>query len=203
MRPTEILKSEHRVIELVVDCLEQLAFQCLAEGRLDAGEARMMIDFFQTFADQCHHAKEETYLFPRMEARGFSRAHGPTGVMLHEHDEGRRYLRELADVVDAAAAGDRGALREFARLAGYYVTLLRHHIRKEDQRLFPMADHCLTEQDQEALGEAFARVENCKLHAGTHEKYLQMATELAARYGVGHAVVEASRECCGCGHESR
>jgi hemerythrin-like domain-containing protein len=201
MQPTDILKGEHRVIEQVLSCLEQLAFQCLVDGKLSSADARSMLDFFQTFADHCHHAKEEGFLFPLMEAHGFSREHGPTGVMRHEHEEGRRHLREMAAVIDAAAAGDPGALREFAKQAGCYVAMLRQHIRKEDQRLFPMAENYLTAEDRQALREGFAGVEGNKLHAGSHERYLQLANDLADRYGVPHSAGDAALECCACGHQ--
>jgi hemerythrin-like domain-containing protein len=71
MRPTEILSSEHRVIEQVLDCLERIADNCSAQGSLNRESAEAAIDFFRTFADRCHHGKEETYLFPAMEACGF------------------------------------------------------------------------------------------------------------------------------------
>jgi hemerythrin-like domain-containing protein len=202
MHATDVLKDEHRVIEQVLNCLEQMAFQCLVEAKLDRADARQVIDFFQTFADKCHHGKEEAHLFPLMESRGFSREHGPTGVMLLEHEEGRGYLRDMAATVDAAAAGGPSALRQFAKEAGCYVTMLRQHIRKEDQRLFPMADHHLTAEDQAALLEAFADVESREMHAGTHEKYLQIASDLADRYGVSHSAVEsvASHGRCSCAH---
>jgi len=205
MQATDILKNEHRAIEQVLNCLEQMAFQCLVDGTLDRAEARQAVDFFQTFADRCHHAKEEAHLFPLMEARGCSREHGPTGVMLHEHEQGRGYLRDMAGTIEAAAGGDRGALRQFARQAGCYVTLLRQHILKEDQRLFPMADHYLTEADQEALLDAFADVEDHNTSAGTHEKYLQVANDLADRYGVQHSVPAsvAGHACCSCAHHGQ
>ena len=94
MRSTDILQNEHRVIEQVLGCLEKMAAQAV-EGKLDEPSAREALDFFQTFADGCHHHKEEDHLFPLMEAKGFPRHGGPTGVMLHEHEEGRRHVKAM------------------------------------------------------------------------------------------------------------
>jgi hemerythrin-like domain-containing protein len=55
MKPTEVLGAEHRVIEQVLDCLERMAEQCERSGRIDAESAEKAIDFFQDFADRCHH----------------------------------------------------------------------------------------------------------------------------------------------------
>ena len=47
------------------------------------------MDFIKTFADSCHHAKEEDLLFPAMGEAGFPSRGGPVGVMLMEHEQGR------------------------------------------------------------------------------------------------------------------
>jgi hemerythrin-like domain-containing protein len=202
MHATDILQGEHLVIEQVLTCLEKLAHQCVEDKTLDATAARQALDFFQMFADQCHHAKEEAHLFPLLEARGFPPFHGPIQVMPYEHDLGRQYLRAMRSVMDRAAAGDPDALALFADQARGYVILLREHIAKEDQRLFPMANHRLTEQDREGLLEAFAGVEDRHQEAGTHEKFLKIAGALAERFGVRPHSAESvvSRGCCSCGH---
>ena len=68
MKPTEILSSEHRVIEQVLDCLDQIITGAERTGKLDSAAATDAVDFFRTFADQCHHGKEETHLFTALEA---------------------------------------------------------------------------------------------------------------------------------------
>jgi hemerythrin-like domain-containing protein len=60
-----------------------------------------------------------------------------------------------------------------------YTRLLRAHIGKEDNVLYPMAERILTPEDQQWLAEEFDRVEAEEMGAGVHEKYHQMAHELA------------------------
>ena len=67
MKPTEILSSEHRVIEGVLDCLEAMVGQAKAAGRLEPQPAKDAVAFFRDFADRCHHGKEEAHLFPALE----------------------------------------------------------------------------------------------------------------------------------------
>lgn len=121
MKPTEILSAEHRVIEQVLDCLEKMVEHCGATGELDKQSAADAIAFFKMFADRCHHGKEEVHLFPAMEARGFPRESGPTGVMLREHEEGRQFVRGMESHLDAAAGGDEQARKEFCRNARGYL----------------------------------------------------------------------------------
>jgi len=201
MKPTEILSHEHRIIEQVLDCLDKMAEECRSAGALDERAARDAIAFFRNFADRCHHGKEETHLFPAMEARGFPRDGGPTGVMLYEHEQGRACVRGMEEAVEAAAAGDPAAQARFVDHATRYVDLLREHIRKEDHCLFAMANQLFGDSDQQQLLDAFTRVEAEDMGAGTHERYLAIANALADRFGVARAAAEADahRHAC-CGH---
>ena len=199
MKPTEILSGEHRVIEQVLDCLERMAQDCAARQRLDGESAKLAVEFLRNFADRCHHGKEEEHLFPAMEAKGFRRDGGPTGVMLYEHEQGRSHIRGMAEAIDDAAVGKREAIEQFVNHAHTYVGLLREHIEKEDHCLFTMADQAFTQEDQDRLLQAFHQVEHEHMGVGTHEKFLAIADELAQRFGVARAMGAASHSC-GCHH---
>ena len=195
MRPTEILKQEHRIIELVLSCLDRLADNCEAGYPLDTEAASQAIDFFRVFADQCHHAKEEDLLFPLMESKGFSRQQGPTGVMLHEHEEGPRACA-MEEAVKEFSAGDLAGKILFVEHARAYSNLLRQHIQKEDHCLFQMADQTLSVLDQEELGKSFGKLETeCEGHT-TQEQYLSIAYALADRLGV---TIDTSLHPTSCG----
>jgi hemerythrin-like domain-containing protein len=189
MRATDVLMDEHRVIEQVLNCLERLADRCEAGEKLDSTSTLEALAFFRNFADRCHHGKEEEHLFPLLETRGFGRQGGPTGVMLHEHEEGRVLVAAMAKHVQ------RYAPRQFVRHARAYIALLREHIRKEDHCLFPMAAGILSGSGAEALAERFEHVENAEMGEGTHEHYLQLANGLADRLDVHRAQLTPA-----CGH---
>ena len=48
-----------------------------------------------------------------MESKGYPRYGGPTGVMFHEHEQGRSFIRAMSEAIDAAAQGDAVALAKF------------------------------------------------------------------------------------------
>lgn len=184
MSVTEILTDEHRVIKRVLRCLKRMAEQCKAQGCLEADSAREMIDFFRHYADGWHHAKEESQLFPVMEARGIPREGGPIGVMIDEHEAGRERIRAMEAAIDGAAAEDAGAVREFCYQARVYIEMLRQHIEKEDHCLFPMADEALTGTDQQQLLESSAKADERNGGEAARARYLAIADTLAQRYGV-------------------
>ncbi len=200
MTATEILSQEHQVILQVLDCLEQIIKKSTATGTLEAQPARDAIEFFRMFADKCHHGKEETHLFTAMEAKGFPRNGGPTGVMLMEHTKGRECVRSMSEAVEAAANGDAAAVARFAQAGHSYIDLLRLHIEKEDHCLFAMANQAFNNEDQQTLLAAFEKTETEHMGAGAHEKYLAVAAALAKRYGVSDRADACACHGCGCGH---
>jgi len=199
MRPTEILMQEHRVIEQVLDCLEAIANKAETGEQLDEQSATQAIDFFANFADRCHHGKEENCLFPMLEQKGFSPEQGPTAVMVHEHEAGRQHVRGMTNAIDSVAAGDPTASVCFISHARAFIVLLREHIQKEDHCLFQMADQSLTEQEQAQVIDSFNRVEHEDMGPGTHEKYLDIAIQLAKKYGVQCQIAGTvpGTSCCG------
>jgi len=56
---------------------------------------------------------------------------------------------------------------------------MRSHIDKEGNVLFTMADQALTPEEQQDLLEAFEKHEDEVMGPGVHEKYHQLAHELA------------------------
>jgi hemerythrin-like domain-containing protein len=200
MKPTDILKSEHRVIEQVLHCLEQIADEGRAQGRVEAEPARDAIAFLRNFADRCHHGKEENHLFPALEAAGFPRHGGPVGVMLHEHDLGRQHIGQMDAALEPATTGQAATVEQFWAHAHGCVDLLRQHIAKEDQILFALADRVFSPEDQAALLEAFGHVEAEEMGEGTHQRFLDVANRLAERYGVAKPALAAGGACFSCGH---
>lgn len=198
MKPTDILTDEHRVIEQVLECLRVIVERAGTDRKLDGQSAREAVSFFRHFADKCHHAKEEDHLFPAMEARGFPREGGPTGVMIYEHQQARDHVRKMDESIEAASQGDPAAVQEFTRHARAYSNLLRNHIEKEDHCLYTMANQAFTDEDQQEMLLAFEKVEAEEIGAGIHAKYVSIASELADRFGVPRAATSHTKH--GTGH---
>jgi len=172
MKATEVLKHEHQAILLVIAAVEKEVASIEKTGKMHAQTVREMADFFQNFVDRCHHAKEEKHLFAMMHERGVSVEIGPLDVMLHEHEQGRVYIRAVAEAVAGKTVPDAAAIRKAKENLAAYAQLLRAHIDKEDNVLYPMADRLLkSTADQKTLAEAFNKVESEEMGEGVHEKY--------------------------------
>jgi len=182
MQPTDNLKEEHRVIERMIRVINAVS------GKLDRGEAipsevvEDIVDFIRTFADRCHHAKEEDLLYARAEARGIPKEGGPIGVMLMEHEQGRDYVRGIVDALPKYTHGDKNARTMIARNARAYGSLLSQHIMKEDNILYPMINDMLTGEDQCELMGKFEEVERERIGEERHHHYIHLVEKLERDY---------------------
>jgi hemerythrin-like domain-containing protein len=184
MKPTEILVTEHDAVLLALEILNKIANR-LAGGAVDAhGDLDQLIDFFRGFVDRCHHGKEEDVLFPELEKRGVPREGGPIGVMLAEHDTGRRYVREISEALARLRGGDGSAAGDIQKNSSGYRDLLREHIDKENNVLYPMADRLLSKLDAAKMMERFEEIERDRVGVGKHEAYHDMLHRLKKIYQV-------------------
>ena len=181
MFATQALRDEHEGILVMLDVLEHLAVD-LQQGRpVNREHLAQLLDFLRTFADACHHGKEEDLLFPALVAAGLPAQGGPIGVMLSEHTQGREYIRGMAAALAKMSAGEN-ADTEFSQHALGYVELLRAHIRKENMILFSLAEQHLPPAEHARLTRAFAEAEATKIGPGVHERYHAMIRQFRDRY---------------------
>jgi hemerythrin-like domain-containing protein len=178
---TGILRREHEAILETLEVVEALAGALARAERVAASDLAQALEFLVTFADRCHHGKEEGILFRALERKGIPRHGGPLAVMLYEHDIGRSLLRDMTDSQDGYGRGVVGAGPRWGRAAIEYCTLLRRHVYKENNVLFAIAERALSENEQEELAEACDLLEREMLGDGTRERLYQQMTELRAR----------------------
>jgi hemerythrin-like domain-containing protein len=182
MKATEELVHEHAAIMQMLDILEKACVRLESGRQVPPEHLLQMVDFFKTFADGCHHSKEEEYLFPALESVGIPREQGPIGVMLSEHDLGRKYMSGMKEALSKFPGEDSAATISFVREARAYLDLLRMHIYKENNVLFPMADLRLSEVRQTELLKEFERLERDVVGAGKHEEYHSLLKTLKGIY---------------------
>lgn len=182
MQATRELRREHEGIQHVLHVLEALGVHYGHGKALPPEDVAGVLDFLTTFVDQCHHAKEEEFLFPALEALGVAREAGPIGALLAEHEQGRRLVANLKKGIARYDAEDKTAAVSIQHTIDDYVSLLSDHIHKENSVLFPMADSKLDPAQDNELFEAFARLERERIGRGRHEAFHALLKRLGDAY---------------------
>jgi hemerythrin-like domain-containing protein len=180
LNPTETLESEHRFIQKVVAAAAILADRLAAGIDLDIDVLHGIVEFMRTYADKCHHGKEEALLFPALERRGVPMRGCPVGALLKEHEMGRTLVGGLAEAADAYAKGSLAAKDALIKDLRGIVELYPNHIWKEDFLLFPMTIKVLSAADLEKLRIEFEMVEE-GLGKEVHHHFEHFAEQLALR----------------------
>ncbi len=154
MMPIGPLMIEHRLIEKMIGVIDAGLPGIEREAVIKAGFVETMVDFIRTYADRCHHGKEEGILFRELKKKKIS----------HEH---RHIMNEL---IEEHAWGRKTT----ASLAEFYPK----HIEKEDRRFFrPVMDYFSQEERDAMLREGWEFDQKL-----IHEKYRGAVEEARAVY---------------------
>ena len=182
MKATNELKKEHQGIELMLRVLQAVADKFENGEQVYAEHLDGILEFLSIFVDKCHHGKEEEFLFPALEDAGVPSDGGPIGVMLSEHEKGRKLVARLKDAVTSYKSGDNTIAASAQLIINEYVALLTQHIAKENTVLFPIADAKLDAAKDAELFEAFEQLENERIGPGKHEEFHELLHRLDDEY---------------------
>jgi hemerythrin-like domain-containing protein len=174
---TSALVHEHRLILRMLDQLEKRAPLTESGEYADYRFYLDGVDFIRNYADRFHHAKEEDILFEALINNGMPRANSPVAAMLMEHDHGRAFVRAMEEAAGAALAGEPDANRLIAENALGYVGLLREHIAKEDDILYPLAERVVPAGMRDEITAGYSAAE-----ARTPADFERHYEEIVARY---------------------
>lgn len=152
IKAIQMLVDEHVKILAEIDSLEKECNKLSTGEEIDKNFFTKKIDFIKNYADKFHHAKEEDILFTELCKDSVEMHCNPIPQMLHEHDLGRAFVKGMEEGV---AENDKDKV---IKNAIGYAELLREHIYKEDNILYPMADEALPEDAQEEMLKKFEAI---------------------------------------------
>lgn len=175
MMPAGPLMIEHRLIERMVGLLKRQKEKIEKEYKADIIFLYNAIDFFKTYADRCHHGKEEDILFKALAERGVSDEHAKIlDELLKEHTVARKIIGRLSAAVNNYHDGEPVmALEDIKGCLGELTQLYPAHIEKEDKHFFlPCMDY-FSKQERDAMLERFWKFDRELIH----EKYKNTVEE--------------------------
>jgi hemerythrin-like domain-containing protein len=169
---------EHRVIERVVAFLGAEAEAIPSRGAVDPRVIDLVTDFIRTYADRCHHGKEEDILFARLAEKDLDEGiAAEMRELVAEHVHAREMTGRLVAANEAFASGDTTALDRIQSAMRELAAFYPAHIAKEDKHFFKPCMAYFAEDDQSAMLEDFDRFDQGLVH----EKYRGVAATLEGR----------------------
>lgn len=173
----EELMHEHDAILFSLKILESMNRQMETGNAVDIKDVSGFLGFLKEFADTCHHGKEEGLLFPALVQAGVPEQGGPVGVMLSEHAQGREWIQRME-----AAIFPEMDVAKFTKASTGYMSLLRSHINKENNVLFPMAERVLSAGQLDKLHKAFEEHEEKVIGKGRHDELHALLGKLKEKF---------------------
>ncbi len=187
MQPIGPLMIEHRLIERLL-LLVQREFQRIRDNVavdpefafVDPEFIDTAMDFIRTYADRCHHGKEEDILFKALAEKNLSPEHRRTMEdLIKEHAWAREITAGLVKAKDGYLMEKPGALDDLMDHLEKLVEFYPRHIDKEDQHFFIP---CLAYFSDAEQADLLARMHEFD-RLLIHEKYRGLVEGMEQRRG--------------------
>ncbi|MDD1773837.1 MAG: hemerythrin domain-containing protein [Methanomassiliicoccales archaeon] len=123
------------------------------------------VDFLRTYADRCHHGKEEDILFRDLAKKDVDPKHKRTmDELLEEHVFARENVGALYDARLTYSRGDLGAAGEIGKRLKALADLYPRHIEKEDKHFFVPCMAYFSREEMDAMLDEFFEFDRKMIH---------------------------------------
>jgi len=178
MRATEILRTEHTILERVLVTLDLAAVGAAHQKKVRPGFFIDAYGFVLDFTEGNHFKKEEDILFKALAEHGLPIEGGPIGSLIGDHQQSRRYIRAMLDAAKQWELGDAAAKAEVIWATSGYTTLLHTHIARENTVLFSLVAQELSNAEQAQIADEFEKINLLESGEDLHEKYREVAVTM-------------------------
>ncbi len=180
MLPVGPLMVEHRLIEKMIKLIGTESQRILRQKNINVVFIDRAVDFIRTYADRCHHGKEEDILFRDLVKKPLSAEHKRIlDELTEEHTFARNTTKKIVAMKEKYVQGDKNIILEIAKLMQALAEFYPKHIEKEDKHFFLPCMNYFTSQEQEAMLKEFWEFDKQLIH----EKYKAMVQEMGGMKG--------------------
>jgi len=171
MMPIGPLMIEHRLIERMIDVMKEELVLIEKEKKADPEFIEIAVDFISTYADRCHHGKDEDILFRDLGIKKLTDKHKRTmEELIEEHKWGRKVTARLVEANTRYVQGNKEALSAIMDCIKTLIEFYPKHIEKEDRHFFiPCMDYFMEAEKDAMLKEEWEFDKSL-----IHEKYRNM-----------------------------
>jgi hemerythrin-like domain-containing protein len=172
--------QEHRLIERMVLPIREELVRIQDTNEVDLRFVDLLVDFIRTYADRCHHGKEEGVLFRELAKKPMSVRDSTT---MKELIEEHVYARKTTSGLDTASSSYRNEERESHLEVSKFLNALADfypkHIEKEDEHFFAPAMEYFSSQELDRMLNKFGDFDKRIIH-DTYARAMNDLERLAA-----------------------
>lgn len=137
MMPIGPLMIEHRLIERMIEVIRKKNRIMRKEREIDTQFIEEAADFIRTYADRCHHGKEEKILFRELEKKTLTDDHRRImDELVEEHRIARGRTKKIISLNNRYMDGDKEVVEELLAEIDELAAMYPPHIEKEDKHFF-------------------------------------------------------------------
>jgi hemerythrin-like domain-containing protein len=155
MKPAapDIIRDEHLAIAAVLFALRHAVRQARANpAAADFTLLHAILDYIVAYPDRWHHPKEDNFLFAALRGRS-TEADKLIAIVTREHHEGYPMVAAMQTLLDDFEAGTNSDA--FFDAAEEYVKFEWAHMRREEDRLLPLAEALIPAEEWQKIDQAF------------------------------------------------
>jgi hemerythrin-like domain-containing protein len=152
MMPIAPMMIEHRLIERMIDVMKEELDRLQRKNEVSPFFIETAVDFIRTYADRCHHGKEEDILFRDLKKKNLSQEHERImNELIEEHIWGRKTTGRLVEANDRYLNGDDKAIEAIIDCVRSLAEFYPKHIEKEDKHFFIPVMEYFSKEEQDAM----------------------------------------------------
>lgn len=155
MEPIKILVDEHSLIRKGLECLSLAIEKIENEEHVPVLFFHKWLEFYRNYILNYHHFKEEHVMFKELAQKKEGNIDGQIEALRYQHERGRNFINEISDSLKGYEKKDEIDVTTLLESLAAYISLLRHHIHREEHVFYPLVEKIFSDGEKEGLIKQF------------------------------------------------
>jgi len=182
MTPTENLIKEHEEINELLDIMSKIALKIKSKDVFYPNDVEEIIDYLIIIIENSHHGKEDDVFYPELISSGIPKETAPLSIINYEHTLANRYLKDISSCVVNCKIGNDFSGELLADSLTNYVVVIKNHIQREEEIIFPIANEVLSSEKQNEISQRFEDIEQKNISLSFFDRFNKLLKKLKVKY---------------------
>jgi len=159
MKAIEVIQNEHRVI---IDYIDKVQLSLEFLGKAEHPPRKffdLAIKFNKDYVEGFHHFKEELILFVNLAKKMGGKIDAHIDSLREQHNRSRFFISEVRQSLDGYELDNNALTNKLFLNLGYYNSLQRAHLNRENHIFIPLIEQKFTLDEQEEFVALFEQEE--------------------------------------------